>query len=86
MPPGGGIHTISPGRGSPIEHCRDEGDVLEGRIAKMAAQDDGVFFLSLKGMVPHGDASYHASDMIHPSKKASDEIGARVAAVIAENG
>jgi hypothetical protein len=33
-------------------------------------------------MVPHGDLSYHAIDRIHPSVKASREIGARVARII----
>ena len=33
-------------------------------------------------LVPEGDASYHAIDMIHPSAKASAAIGGRVAAVI----
>jgi hypothetical protein len=73
----------SPGMGSPIEHCRDEGHELENRIEKMAAKDDGIFFLSLVDFVPHGDRSYFAADMIHPSPKASAEIGAQVAEIIA---
>lgn len=77
----------SPGTGSPIEHCRDDGDELEARLARMAAARDGVHFLSLADLVPTGDRSYHAADMIHPSQKASDAIGARIAEVIrdAEN-
>ncbi len=72
----------SPGTGSPIESCKDEGDKLEGRIAKMAAADDGVYFLSLANMVPYGDRSYHGVDMIHPSYKASREIGRKIATII----
>ncbi|MFW8595792.1 SGNH/GDSL hydrolase family protein [Cribrihabitans neustonicus] len=72
----------SPGRGSLIEHCRDEGDTLERRFARHAESDPGVFFVSLKDMVPQGDRSYHAPDMIHPSVKASREIGSRLAAII----
>lgn len=76
----------SPGRGSVIEHCRDEGDRFEARVARMAAGRDGVYFLSLRDLVPHGDRSYHSADMIHPSVKASREIGQRVAELIkAEN-
>ncbi len=75
----------SPGVGSPIEECRDEGDELEQRIDDLAAQDDGLFFVSLKDLVPYGDRSYHMLDMIHPSVKASHEIALRVAAVIREN-
>ncbi len=73
----------SPGVGSPIEHCKDEGDELETRIEKMAAADDGVLFVSLRDLVPFGDRSYHAVDMIHPSLKASREIGQRIAGAIA---
>ena len=72
----------SPGLGSPIENCRDEGDELESRIDKLAGLDAGVYFLSLTDLVPHGDRTYHAIDMIHPSIKASSEIGKRIAAVI----
>ena len=75
----------SPGVGSPIESCRDDGDALEGRIANMAKQDQGVYFVSLADLVPYGDRSYHGADMIHPSIKASREIGHRVASVIAVN-
>ncbi len=73
----------SPGMGSPIEHCKDEGDELEKRIEKMAAKDDGVIFVSLRDLVPYGDRSYHAVDMIHPSLKASREIGQLIARAIA---
>lgn len=72
----------SPGVGSMIEECRDEGDELEQRIEQMAKADKGVFFVSLKDLVPYGDRSYHMVDMIHPSIKASRAIGLRVARVI----
>lgn len=72
----------SPGVGSPIEHCRTEGDILEQRITHLADLDSGIHFLSLRDLVPNGDRSYHALDMIHPSIKASTEIGNRVAEII----
>ena len=72
----------SPGVGSPIESCKDEGDELERRIDAMARADKGVYFLSLAQMVPFGDRSYHGFDMIHPSLKASREIGKRIAEII----
>ncbi|MGJ8546275.1 MAG: SGNH/GDSL hydrolase family protein [Sulfitobacter sp.] len=72
----------SPGRGSPIESCRDIGDALEARIAKMAQQNPNVSFVSLADMVPYGDRSFHASDMIHPSPKGSAAAAHRVAQVI----
>jgi len=72
----------SPGTWSPIEQCRDDGDKLEARIEKLAEILPDVYFVSLKDLVPKGDRSYHAVDMIHPSLKASREIGQRVAEVI----
>ncbi len=72
----------SPGVGSPIEGCRNEGDELERRISRLGEIDDGFYFLSNADLVPWGDRSYHALDMIHPSPKASKAIGQRIAKLI----
>lgn len=72
----------SPGVGSMIEHCRDEGQEFEGRLAAMAEHDAGVYFVSLVDLVPYGDRSYHAFDMVHPSMKASRAIAQRISAII----
>lgn len=72
----------SPGLGSLIEHCKDDGDELERRLALMADARRGVHFLSLRDLVPHGDRTYHSFDMIHPSLKASKAIGEAVARII----
>lgn len=72
----------SPGVGSMIEHCRDEGQEFERRLAAMADRDAGVHFVSLVDLVPHGDRSFHALDMVHPSLKASRAIAQRVSAII----
>lgn len=72
----------SPGAGSPIEHCRNEGDELEKRMKAFAKTDKGVFHVSVRDLVPHGDRSFHGADMIHPSIKGSREIGKRIARVI----
>ncbi len=72
----------SPGRASPIEHCRDEGAELEQRISKLSELDRGLYYLSLSDLVPDGDASFHAIDMIHPSVKGSTAIGQLVANII----
>lgn len=71
-----------PGLASPIRHCREDGDELEARIARLAELDAGVHFLSLVDLVPHGDGSYHAFDRIHPSVKGSAAIGKRIASMI----
>ena len=72
----------SPGVGSIIEHCREEGNELESRIARMARADSGVHFVSLQDLVPYGDRSFHSGDRIHPSKKASKAIAMRIAEII----
>lgn len=72
----------SPGLGSPIEHCRKVGDALEARISVMAGRDPGVSFISLADMVPHGDASFHGLDMIHPSTKGSQAASRRIVQAI----
>lgn len=72
----------SPGFGSPIEGCRDEGDELEARIARMAALVDGIYFVSNADLVPNGDTSFHGLDRIHPSPKGAQAIAARAADVI----
>ena len=75
----------SPGVGSPIEHCRNEAEGLEGRISALAARDPGLTFLSLTDLVPDGDRSFHALDMIHPSPKATRAIAKRIAKIMASD-
>lgn len=72
----------SPGFGSPIEHCRDDGDEMERRVKLMADRMDGVWLVSNATIVPNGDKSFHAWDRIHPSVKGSRVIGKRVASAI----
>ncbi|MEM9240489.1 MAG: SGNH/GDSL hydrolase family protein [Pseudomonadota bacterium] len=72
----------SPGRISPIEHCKDEGAELEKRISKLSKLDAGLIYLSLEDLVPHGDGSFHGIDMIHPSNKGSKAIGQIISNVI----
>lgn len=72
----------SPGVPSAIDHCLAYGNTLEARLVKMAAQDEGVTFLSLADLVPMGDKSYHDDDMIHPSRKGSAAIAGRIARVV----
>ncbi|MCF3592815.1 SGNH/GDSL hydrolase family protein [Rhodobacteraceae bacterium LMO-12] len=75
----------SPGFDTPIENCKDEGDELEARLARLAALDKGIFFHPITDLVPHGDLSFHAVDRIHPSLKGSAEIARRLADVIRAN-
>jgi acyl-CoA thioesterase I len=74
----------NPGVRTPIKSCRSAGDELDRRLAIMAARDPGVIFVSLADLVPFGDRSFHAPDLIHPSAKGSRAIGARIAQRIAQ--
>jgi lysophospholipase L1-like esterase len=76
----------TPGVETAIDHCRDEGNELEQRIRNMADSDPGFYFLSVADLVPDGDRTFHAADMIHPSVKASTAIGQRIAALIRSEG
>lgn len=68
----------SPGVWSVIDHCRKLGNALEARIAVMAKRDSGTTFVSLVDLVPNGDRSFHAADMIHPSPKGSAAATRRI--------
>lgn len=72
----------SPGIYTPIEDCKDEGDILESRVASLAERVRGVHYVSLQDLVPHGDRSYFALDGIHPSVKGSQQIARRLAALL----
>jgi lysophospholipase L1-like esterase len=72
----------SPGVDSSADACLGLGNTLEQRLDAMARKDKGVHFISLADMVKHGDKSMHGIDMVHPSRKASQLIGQRVAGVI----
>lgn len=72
----------NPGFSSPIKSCKEAGDTLEARIARLAEIDPNVYFHPLTDLVPHGDLSFHAIDRIHPSFKASDAIARRLLQVI----
>ena len=41
----------SPGAWSPIEGCRDDGNELEARVARLAKRDKGLWFVSLADLV-----------------------------------
>lgn len=74
----------NPGIPSPIRACRPAGNELDRRLAQMAKARAGVTFLPLSDLVPNGDRSFHAADMIHPSIKGSRAIAARILAKMSQ--
>lgn len=75
----------SPNAFSIVDHCKDEDVEYEERIASLAEALDGFYFLRLSKIVPAGDRSFHAADLIHPSRKANEIIGQMVADLIIAN-
>lgn len=69
----------TPGVRSPVEHCVDEGQEMDARMARLAALDRRVHFIPMSDVVPDGDRTYHAVDLVHPSPKGSAAIGTRIA-------
>lgn len=72
----------TPGIPSAIDHCAAYGNALEARLVRMARTDPGVSYLSIAGLVPSGDRSFHDPDLIHPSHKGSAAIAQRIAAAV----
>ncbi|MCE8512470.1 SGNH/GDSL hydrolase family protein [Ruegeria pomeroyi] len=72
----------SPNLLTPIEHCKNDGDELEARIARFADTDEGVFYISMQDIVPPGGLTYFAPDLIHPSRKTSRKVAERLASAI----
>lgn len=76
----------SPGVATAVDHCKNEVVELERRLSVLSSRQTGFYFLNLSDLVPSGDTSFHSSDMIHPSIKASKVIGKMVADVIRKEG
>lgn len=72
----------SPNLLTPIEHCKNDGDELEARIARLAAAEEGFYYVSMQDVVPPGGLTYFAPDLIHPARKTSRKIGERLASAI----
>lgn len=66
------------GKGS-FEGCRDDLVLLERRIARFAAQVEGITFLDSETVIDPNDPAQFASDNTHPSPKGSALIGAYLA-------
>ncbi|MCV2887288.1 SGNH/GDSL hydrolase family protein [Ruegeria aquimaris] len=72
----------SPDLLTPIEHCKNDGDELEARVARLAAAEEGVYYVSMQDVVPPGGLTYFAPDRIHPARKTSRKVGERLASAI----
>ena len=67
---------------TPMKICGPYLDALERRMAKFAAQTDGVTYANIQNVFPAGDASYYYWDRIHPSPKGSRVIAQAIAPLV----
>ncbi|WP_407494938.1 SGNH/GDSL hydrolase family protein [Pseudooceanicola sp. MF1-13] len=63
--------------------CEAPYDLLESRLERMAAADDGVSFVDMDDVFSPNDLSLFAGDRVHPSAKGSARIARLVAPAIA---
>ncbi|MGR3490990.1 MAG: SGNH/GDSL hydrolase family protein [Shimia sp.] len=66
----------------PFAACADELEVIEGRVAAMAARHAGIFHADLSEIVDPTDLSHYARDLAHPSAETSLRAGPWLAAKI----
>lgn len=62
-----------------IEGCKEEGEALDARVARLAKSEPGIHFLSMDDIVPKGGRGYFDIDTVHPSPKASRAVGRKIA-------
>ncbi len=59
--------------------CQPSFDVINARMAQLAARTPGVIFFDAGDVIVAGDRSLYAGDLIHPSPRASARIGSALA-------
>lgn len=69
-------------RGGPFAPCWDELQVLNARLAALAAARDGVHFVATEAAMPPDRLDHYDADLIHPSRIGAAAIGRRIAAAM----
>ncbi|PJE37142.1 SGNH/GDSL hydrolase family protein [Pseudooceanicola lipolyticus] len=70
-------------RPNPFARCQDEIDALNARMARLAARNAGVFYVTAAGAIDPADQRHWYVDRVHPSQLGARRIGARVAQAMA---
>lgn len=76
-----GYHRTG-GLGGPYDRCADELNIIEARIAKLAARTPGLEFVDMRDVFPKRDRSFYDGDLIHPSVKGAGAMASRLANAI----
>ncbi|MEM7709601.1 MAG: SGNH/GDSL hydrolase family protein [Pseudomonadota bacterium] len=67
--------------------CEPEFDIINARMAQLAATDPGLIFLDAADVIDRTDRGLYARDLLHPSPRGSAVIGAALArAILAAEG
>lgn len=75
----GYYHTSGPNM---FRRCKALIDVLNARLARLAARDPGVVFVPARDVIRPDDRSLYYIDGIHPSRRGAAAIGAHLAAAL----
>lgn len=62
--------------------CQPEFDIMNARLAQVAARDPGVVFLDAGDVIDASDPGLYAPDLVHPSPEGSARIGRALAQAI----
>lgn len=62
--------------------CQPAFDVINARMAQLAARDPGLVFLDAGDVIDPGDLGLYARDLVHPSARGSALIGRALAAAM----
>jgi lysophospholipase L1-like esterase len=75
-----------PDRRTPFTGCRDEIDVLNDRLARLAARTEGVTYVSSRDVIDPENPKHFYIDQIHPSRLGARLIGQQLARAIVDQG
>lgn len=67
------------GQATGFTGCQPQFDVMNARMTRLAARDDGVAFFDAGDVIDRSDRGLYGSDRVHPSPRASAIIGASLA-------
>ncbi|MEM8825025.1 MAG: SGNH/GDSL hydrolase family protein, partial [Pseudomonadota bacterium] len=71
-----GYYDLLPNEPAP---CEPQFDIINARMAELAARDPGLVFLDAADVIDRNDPSLFARDRLHPSARASAIMGAELA-------
>ena len=78
-----GYYDAARGEPTGFTACQPQFDVINARLTRLAAGDQGVVFLDAGTVIDPDDPSLYAPDRVHPSPKGAGRIGRALARLMA---